>query len=121
MLNEIKCSLNQGYSELNKINGYNYKLKCRNKHGGGVAIIYKESLIVEEISLPIKDLEIIGLSIKCNNQKCFIFSIYNPPQSNLNIELFKYIDSTYKNYLIIGDLNAKIGHLGNFGRDSLFY
>ena len=63
-LNEIKmeetCANNISY-----INGYNMHFKCRNSKGGGVAILVKETLIIEELKIPeeFKE-EIIGIFIK---------------------------------------------------------
>lgn len=112
-LNEIKCSINQGYEAFNKISNYKYILKTRDSNkGGGVAIIIKNNIDAEEISIPV-NCEIAGIQIVINNQKTAIFSLYNPPTETLKVDLFRFIENKYKNYLIVGDLNAKLGLLGN--------
>ena len=42
-----------------------------------------------------------------NNLKIAIFSIYITPQENLKKELFEAITQNHKNFIIVGDLNAK--------------
>ena len=53
-----------------------------------------------------KDEEICGKLIKLNGQPVPVITWYNPPKKMLNRELLKAITSKYKNYLIMGDLNA---------------
>ena len=112
-LNEIKCNEYEANEFLN-INGYNNIYKVRaGKYGGGVALLVSDEMEYTELDLDPKfDIEAIGLNMVINKIK-HIISLYNPPQTNLNKEFFEYIESKYKNYLIIGDLNAKSNIFGN--------
>lgn len=106
-LNEIKCSDFWANDKLN-IFGYNVILKCRTNMGGGVAFLIKDNISFVESNID-KDFmeEIIGFSCKINNFNISFFSYYNPPNREINVNIFNYIQSYCTHYLIMGDLNAK--------------
>ena len=81
--------------------------------GGGTALLSKKGLDKTDLDLNCFNEEVSGKIIKLNGTPVAIFSWYNPPNKLLNCEFLKYIDSKYKNYLILGDLNA---HLEPFSR-----
>ena len=105
-LNETKCCETWA-NELLCISGYNSAYKCRNINGGGVAILIKDKYEFDEITMELFNEEIIGITSKFNNKTIGFFSHYNPPNRELNIELFEYIQNNFENYFIMGDLNAK--------------
>ena len=109
LLNEIKLE-EKWADEILHINKFYPTFKTRDSKGGGVAILIKEGIEFEEITIPpqFKDLEITGILIKINGKKTAIFAYYNPPQSEVNYDFFKYLENKYKDFLVGGDLNAKI-------------
>lgn len=99
------------FKQKDNFNIKNFKLHRRDrphiKTGGGVAIYSHSSIKTTRLDIPkiFENLEIIGIQIE-QEDPIQIFSYYNPPSQKLSTELFKYINNTYKNSLIIGDLNA---------------
>ena len=72
-----------------------------------MAIYIHSSINSTKISLPniYDNHEIIGIQI--NSEEPFqLFSFYNPPCCKLSNDLFNYLNLNYKNFLLIGDLNA---------------
>lgn len=113
-LNEIKCSEHLANCMFN-IDGYLPYFKCRTDHGGGVCLLISETLeVVEEISLPF-EAEIIGVKIKLKNKTFNVFSYYNAPDngSTMNKNVITYIYKTFKDNIILGDLNAKMPKFNN--------
>ena len=106
MNTETKCCETWA-NELLCISGYNSAYKCRNINGGGVAILIKDKYEFDEKTMELFNEEIIGITSKFNNKTIGFFSHYNPPNRELNIELFEYIQNNFENYFIMGDLNAK--------------
>ncbi len=107
-LNEIKCNNNSAIYNLNQIQ-YNsiYKIREESK-GGGIALLINNKIKFEEINLEQFKEEIIGIKICTeNNTELNIFTYYNPPQSILSKEIFDFIEKSFENYLICGDLNSK--------------
>ena len=80
-----------------------------NRKGGGAALCIRSNLPHKEIYL--KDINnedyVCGLSIESNHQHLAIFTMYSPPQEKLNTLLFNRITSSYKQFIIMGDLNAQ--------------
>ena len=119
LLNEIKLSQTQANDLLN-LPGYSNVHKCRNSHGGGVAILIKNEFKFSQVfDLDFFNIEIISIKILVNeygsNQKeLFIFSFYHPPdpQNPLNPLVFEYIQKNFENFIIAGDLNSKLSSLG---------
>lgn len=108
-LNEIKCCEHWANEKL-RIRGYNYVYKCRNNHGGGVALLVKEDIIFNEINLEIFPDEIVCIKTMFDKSPFHIISYYNPPNKKLNHEIFNYICMNFRNYILLGDLNAKSVH-----------
>jgi hypothetical protein len=52
-------------------------------------------------------LEIVETKFRIKNKKIAVFSYYNAPNKKLELEFFKYVKNKFKNFLILGDLNAK--------------
>ena len=106
-LNEIKCC-NNWANELLNISGYNLIYKCENNYSGGVALLINDKFNYTEYDMKsFKDEQIVGAVCNFNNISISFFSYYNPPKNNINIELVKNIELMHKNFLIMGDLNAK--------------
>jgi exonuclease III len=106
VLNEIKCTNYQANNIIN-INNYHSNTKTRSSCGGGVSLLIHKKIKSNPIELPntFDDSEIVGAEISFNNQKMQVFGYYSP-DSCLNSSLLLYINSTFNNPLLIGDLNA---------------
>ena len=106
-MNEIKCNKYWANEKLN-IEGFNLIYKCRSDYGGGVAFLIKSNIVFTEIIFESYDKEeIVGFKTSINKINHTFFSYYNAPNVKINIELFEHIQKNFKNYLIMGDLNAK--------------
>ncbi|CAF0941664.1 unnamed protein product [Brachionus calyciflorus] len=58
--------------------------------------------------------EIVGVELELeNSQKLAIFSYYSSPDSTLNTQFFEYISNEFSNFILLGDLNAKINYETN--------
>ena len=92
------------------IEGFNiYRSDRTNKKGGGAAIGVIKGLVGKPISLEQYQLadNAIGYEITLkNDEKLQIFSIYSSPGSPLNKDLFDHIFLSFKNVVVLGDLNA---------------
>ena len=120
---ELKCNHAEARHYLSMLNfkgnmdgDYEITFTARENNpefGGGTALLSKKGL--EKIDLKLENFneEVSGKIIKLNGNPCAIFAWYNPPSKELSDDFLKYIDSKYKNYLILGDLNA---HLEPFSR-----
>ena len=106
-LNETKLD---GDSRIS-FDNYNIELKNRNKNGGGVAIIIKKGIEYKRIEKLEKfSLEVVVIEVKTNKKNINIISIYNPPEPNSNVnlfkqELFRELDNM-KPFMLIGDFNC---------------
>ena len=112
-LNEIRCS-DPVAKNLLRFKGYLAIFKCRAKkaRGGSLALLIHESMESVEVKLPF-DLEIVCYKIKLNDKSIHIISFYNPPEQKLNKDIFEYCERNFTDYLILGDLNARIKPLNN--------
>ena len=94
---------------------------CRSKiTGGGTAILFNNSLRYETICLNVEPIEqtfeYCASSLKINNSKFIIISLYRSPNSNIahffeNLELL--LSSAYKYFtkiILAGDFNTKSVH-----------
>ena len=90
----------------------------RNRHGGGV-LMYVSSMFFASVVLPSThslpsphSLEILTLSVLCNNFKVYLCLFYRPPSSASSIfdTLFSYLDSidvcSLNNFIFLGDFNV---------------
>ncbi|CAF1073509.1 unnamed protein product, partial [Brachionus calyciflorus] len=81
------------------------------RRGGGAAICIKDNLISKKITLT--DIAKLDNAIGCeltidHNFKLAIFSIYSSPSNKtINDNLLYHISEQYKNFIIVGDFNAK--------------
>ena len=109
-LNEIKCLDQEANGEM-QVNGYTTLFKCRTAKGGGVAMIVNNKIKFDQIVIPSSiNEEIIGITIKFKKVKLSFFTIYNPPKKKIGEACFEFI-KTFGNFVILGDLNAKIPQL----------
>jgi exonuclease III len=89
-----------------------YELLFKNrirKKGGGVMVCINKNLNFFEIKLPnqFNEIEIVALKIIINKVEYIIVGIYNPPQAQLQKDLFIFLEQNYGNVIIMGDLNSK--------------
>ena len=79
--------------------------KSRDQYGGGVALIMSLHISFEVIAeLDKFNCESLCIKIEIDRaQYCYLISLYNPPNANINQELFNYI----KTKLIKTDNNSK--------------
>lgn len=105
-INETFLKPNMPFS----VSGFNIERKDRaNERGGGVACLLRQDIDYEIIDAPqqFQDLEQMTIQIKTpTGETIVICAIYNPPRNNLPVDFLKYLSSTYRSLLIIGDLNA---------------
>ena len=94
-----------------EINGYQIFSKHRNRHGGGIVVYIKDSLIVmRRNDLEITDVECIWLEITMSNKNILLCSMYRPPSANASyfdnmLNMFEKACFEDKLINIIGDLN----------------
>lgn len=106
MLNEIKLDQQMSNFSLD-VPDYITIAKPRKAGGGGVALLIREDLkYVEDRTLDSFGLELLSIKIRINNNDIRIISMYNPPSSKLNEELFRKIKED-GSFILGGDLNAK--------------
>jgi hypothetical protein len=115
---EFKCNYAEARHYLSMLNysgntegDYELIFTVREKNpesGGGTALLSKKGIEKNDLNLAKFNEEVSGKVIKLNGNPCAIFAWYNPPSKELSNEFLEYIDSKYKNYLILGDLNAHL-------------
>ena len=86
-----------------------HKARSSDKNGGGgVALLIRndvkfcQNAIFNDINL-----EICAINVEVNNLEVIVLSYYNPPHCSLSKEVFDILKETKKNYIVLGDLNAK--------------
>lgn len=119
-LNEIKCNRYQANDLLLNIPDYSVVLKTRNNFGGGVALFIKKTFDFEELLIPdTLEEEIIGIKLSAKNYNSHqigdlvLFSYYNPPNKTINQDMVSKIFNSNKNFILMGDLNAKNKFMGS--------
>ena len=97
------------------IDGYVHERCDRNRHGGGVLIYIKDTIIYDRLDISkieVDSLETVTIQIKPKCAKPFvIIAWYRPPKHNindiLNIEkIYKTFDKTHNEIVIMGDSNC---------------
>ena len=85
----------------------------KNKHGGGVLIYVKESILSKQLYKHnfTTDIERMFIEINLRKTKWLLFGTYHPP-SNTDKEYFQEIElaldySSYEKFLLVGDFNAE--------------
>ena len=85
--------------------GYSIERKDRlDQRKGGVATMIRNGLIYKVINLNLNT-EALVVSVKLKNRQLTIVNIYEPPDSNINIDDYKELFSR-PNSIMVGDLNA---------------
>lgn len=95
--------------------GMNILRSDRNHKGGGVALIIKQQLYINQIKLPaLGDIEAVGAKIKWNSGEASLISVYAPPTAILTDAVMRaLIESAPEPRFILGDWNAKAIAWGN--------
>lgn len=75
-----------------------------------MAILIRKNLDYSTLDLGELGLEIIGINLKIENTDLSILTYYNPPNKSLSKEIFNKLGN--KNFILLGDLNAKSPVLG---------
>ena len=112
--------LDEDISPLYNITNYTMHCVHRNRHGGGVAVYIHDaytSLLLPNISQCESYLECVCVEIMCSNRKCFIATIYRPPNGsfpefiNQLTNILEYVSSkNYHTIYFMGDWNINLLH-----------
>ena len=112
-LNETKINNELANHRLN-LKGYCTIHKGRSKNplqGGGIALLIKDSIPFTQNSKLARlfpDLEFLCITIGTkSNKNINILSYYNPPNSELNKNLFDSLKTERLDFILVGDLNSK--------------
>ena len=98
-LNELKCC-EEWANILLRVEGYDSIFKCRDEFGGGVALLINKNLRNGEIFLENTNAtEIVGAKIELSDHVYNVFSYYNSPSANLNVEILSNICKNYENFV----------------------
>ena len=124
-LNETKLNQEQANQRLS-INNYTTHHRARNTdgRGGGVAILVRNQLNCQLISLQLhKDTEAVAVAVtrSSSEKPLIVATLYNPPSNvemKSSFELFTKLNELGNEFLVIGDLNAKLGRLGHPTNDA---
>ena len=82
------------------------------RHIKKIVLIKKFIHYEEEDLLDYLNLELIAFKIKLNYKELTVISYYNPPDIRISENIFIILAKHKKNFLIIGDLNAKLTATG---------
>ena len=114
-LNELRCTEPNANNAL-RFKNYKSYFRYRNQKGtknvgGGVALLIHENLeqIVETLPNELSHVEAVIVKVKISGQWSSLISLFNPPDKKLEPEFLNFI--TYKNVLIMADLDAKTKEL----------
>jgi len=90
-----------------KVKNFNIEMKNRsNRSGGGVMMCIHKSLSYKRININ-STLEIVGVKVFTKHEQYNVFSMYIPPEKNLETaDLESLHFNQYKNILILGDFNS---------------
>jgi len=115
LLNETKCS--QELANLNvQVNGYDFLINPRKVNpnfGGGVAMFINNKLSYNQVNEFNSFDEFLAIKTKTKNVDLLISTLYKPPNSPLQKELFEKITEKFKYFIVGGDLNSKLTEFGN--------
>ena len=121
-LNEIKCKNEEEANLFSRFDNYfpKFKIRSTKTSGGGVLMLIHKDLDghYNSVQIPnnIED-ELIGITVKNENQKIDIYSVYVPPNHNISEEALEFIVSRKNEFIIAGDLNAIMPDLnGRYNR-----
>lgn len=110
-INETKLSKEkEEYLEKNK--NYEYHFKSRKDGGGGVAILIKKTISHDNYEIE-TNAEIKAIKVHCKQISILIASYYNPPTVFLDDDLIYKLSTENSNFILCGDLNAKLKIFGN--------
>jgi exonuclease III len=84
------------------------------KKGGGVMICVNKSIIFAECEIPssLNDIEVIIVKLFLNKTEYHLVGLYNPPRTVISKTFFSYLEQTYENVILMGDLNSKTLSIG---------
>jgi hypothetical protein len=94
---------------------YNIIHKFRKNSGGagGISMFVKKELNYLEINdFEEHKIEYICVKIFIRSKEYVVFGLYNPPNTNLPVELLKTISRAYSNCIFPGDLNCRSISIG---------
>lgn len=94
--------------------GFTIFRRDRNRRGGGVAIMCRDTLPVSEIKLPqqFSIHEQVTIKIHIRHFPLHITAIYLPPRTVFPLDLFNHLNS-FNKCVIVGDINAYHRDLGD--------
>jgi exonuclease III len=98
------------------LKGYNiYRNDRVGKSGGGVLLAVKENIKSREIfNQTIDNNEIVAIEVETKSfGNILIASMYVPPTSNINPEVFRDLHQINNDCIVMGDLNAALEEMGS--------
>lgn len=109
-LNETHLGPQDKYTQ----RGYTIFRRDRNRRGGGVALMCRDTLPASHIKHPpqFNHIEHVTIKIHITNFPLYITSIYLPPDTDFPHDFFTHIDAYHKS-VVVGDVNAHHKNLGD--------
>jgi exonuclease III len=109
-LNEYECNFYLNFE------GYNAVFKTRERNpscGGGVCLLVRDNIPFGQVTLfDDLGLEVVAISTKVDTKNVIVVSYYNPPDKQVDSNLFQRLDESGSEFMICGDLNSKMKCFG---------
>ena len=105
------ASVNEAWlNEGTKLTSKSFKIVRKNglNRSGGVCLFISKSIPFDLIDLSSFEDEVVGISVKSGVESRAtwnIFSLYNHPGAPINLNLFNFLNQSFDNVLLMGDLN----------------
>lgn len=110
-VNETNLKCEQSFA----LSGYNIFRNDRDGRGGGVLLAVKANIKCRElINKTVNQNEVIAVEVKVNKiGPILVSSVYIPPDSKLDLDVFREMYNINNNCIIVGDLNAMLAEKGS--------
>ena len=128
-LNEIKMNIQNSNHFFGDLEGYLFLVKPRESKpecGGGVAILIREGIdYTQDFRFDRIEknyqIELIAITIFTNAGPLLVVAHYNPPKAGIagkvSQDLFLKLDALKEDWVLLGDLNARLGFLNGVDGD----
>lgn len=109
-LNETHLGVNDKFT----MRGYRFIRKDRNRRGGGVALLCRDTLPITDVTNPpqFNNFEHVTIKLAIHNYPIFITTLYVPPNAPFPTPLINHLNTNHKS-IILSDLNASNIALGD--------